>query len=435
MITLGDETGSSRDSEKSHPRGESRRFDVVAPSWLDGLTWWHVYPLGFSGAEPEPTRPTASSTGCATWRTGWTTPATSALAACSSGPVFASQTHGYDTTDHLHIDHRLGDEQDFDAPRRAAATTGACACSSTGCSTTSAYGHPMFQVARAAGPHPTGRRRPGGAVVPPATGPTATASPTYDVFEGHGSLVTLNHEEPGGHRLRGRTSWTTGSTAGADGWRLDAAYAVAARRSGARSSAGSATGTPTPGSSARYIHGEPDRGPGASRPRRGHRLRPVAPAVALAERRQLLRPHLAGRAPGRRTPPSTRPMTFVGNHDVTRIASNLRRPAPLRPRDRRAVHAARLPVDLLRRRAGVPRDQGGAVRRRRRRPADVPGPPRGPGPLGVADLPPAPAADRDAPRHPWLTRSQPTVAHVTNTVDGAAGHARRRARPTHHRRC
>ena len=31
------------------------------------------------------------------------------------GPVFAAETHGYDTVDHFSIDARLGDEGDFDA--------------------------------------------------------------------------------------------------------------------------------------------------------------------------------------------------------------------------------------------------------------------------------------------------------------------------------
>ena len=30
------------------------------------------------------------------------------------GPIFASRTHGYDTTDHYRIDPRLGDDDDFD---------------------------------------------------------------------------------------------------------------------------------------------------------------------------------------------------------------------------------------------------------------------------------------------------------------------------------
>ena len=33
--------------------------------------------------------------------------------------MFASRTHGYDTTDHYRIDPRLGDDADFDHRRRA----------------------------------------------------------------------------------------------------------------------------------------------------------------------------------------------------------------------------------------------------------------------------------------------------------------------------
>jgi len=34
--------------------------------------------------------------------------------ACCSAPVFAAETHGYDTIDHFRIDPRLGDQDDFD---------------------------------------------------------------------------------------------------------------------------------------------------------------------------------------------------------------------------------------------------------------------------------------------------------------------------------
>jgi len=50
--------------------------------------------------------------------------------------------------------------------------------------------------------------------------------PDYDVFEGHGNLVTLNHQEPAvlSYVVHVMDHWLT---RGADGWRLDAAYAVA----------------------------------------------------------------------------------------------------------------------------------------------------------------------------------------------------------------
>ena len=40
------------------------------------------------------------------------------------GPVFAAETHGYDTVDHFRIDPRLGDEGDFDALVAAAGQRG-----------------------------------------------------------------------------------------------------------------------------------------------------------------------------------------------------------------------------------------------------------------------------------------------------------------------
>ena len=64
-----------------------------------------------------PDRPAArppTSTGCAASSTGSTTPSNSARPGIALGPIFASRTHGYDTTDHYRIDPRLGDDGDFD---------------------------------------------------------------------------------------------------------------------------------------------------------------------------------------------------------------------------------------------------------------------------------------------------------------------------------
>jgi Alpha amylase, catalytic domain len=78
--------------------------------------WWHVYPLGFTGAEPaalshgEPPRHRLPRLA------GWLDYA--AELGCSGlllGPVFAAGTHGYDTIDHFRVDPRLGDDEDFDA--------------------------------------------------------------------------------------------------------------------------------------------------------------------------------------------------------------------------------------------------------------------------------------------------------------------------------
>src|SRR3954471_9487593 len=85
------------------------------PDWVQDAVWWHVYPLGFVGAERE-----ATGDGALTHRlgrlTGWLDYAVELGAnGLALGPVFASSTHGYDTVDHLRIDPRLGDDADFDA--------------------------------------------------------------------------------------------------------------------------------------------------------------------------------------------------------------------------------------------------------------------------------------------------------------------------------
>jgi cyclomaltodextrinase len=78
-------------------------------SWADHAIWWHVYPLGFTGAEKaeppaeEPVRHRLRQLA------GWLDYAVEL--GCSGlllGPVFAAETHGYDTIDHFQIDPRLG---------------------------------------------------------------------------------------------------------------------------------------------------------------------------------------------------------------------------------------------------------------------------------------------------------------------------------------
>ena len=307
------------------------------------------------------------------------------------GPVFASETHGYDTTDHLHIDPRLGDERDFDALVRGCHDRG-MRLLMDGVFNHVGYAHPMFQVARAAGPDPKGAGAPRRSMVRPAL---AHARRRARVRRVRGPRRTRDPEPPGpgGHQLRGPRH---GPLAHARRRRL------AARR-GLRGCPGVLAGGAGPGPRPaprrlvrRRVHPRrAARDPGRDHPRLSDRLRPVAPAVAIAQRRQLLRPHVAGRT-------TRRVRRRAPAHDVRRQPrrhahrQHPRGPASSRPRHRRPVHAARLPVGLLRRRAGVPRDQGGQVRRRRGRPPDVPRPSRRAGAVGLADPPPAPTAHRDA---------------------------------------
>ncbi|GAB3817915.1 alpha-amylase family protein [Kribbella italica] len=171
--------------------------------WTDHAIWWHVYPLGFTGAE----RALADLTDEPHHRFGrledWLDHAIEL--GCSGlllGPVFASETHGYDTIDHFRIDPRLGTDEDFDQLVAAAHARGLRV----------ALDGVFNHVARSfAGPHEWFRRTDEG-----------LAS-----FEGHEHLVALDHDLPAVRQyvVDVMTHWMA---RGVDAWRLDAAYAVPA---------------------------------------------------------------------------------------------------------------------------------------------------------------------------------------------------------------
>jgi glycosidase len=184
-------------------------------SWADHAILWQVYPLGFTGAEraalpaSEPVRHRLRHL------EAWLDYAVEL--GCNGlllGPVFASQTHGYDTVDHFRIDARLGDEGDFDALVSAADQRG-LRLILDGVFNHVGRGFPAFKAAVAGGPGTPAarwfRRAPDGA--------------DYAVFEGHGQLVELDHDEPAvlSYVIEVMTHWLG---RGAGGWRLDAAYAV-----------------------------------------------------------------------------------------------------------------------------------------------------------------------------------------------------------------
>ena len=99
------------------------------PDWVKHAIWWQVYPLGFASAEAEANEPGGDDAQPVTHRLGqlttWLDYAVNLGASgIALGPIFASQTHGYDTTDLYLIDPRLGDEQDFAALVEAAHARG-----------------------------------------------------------------------------------------------------------------------------------------------------------------------------------------------------------------------------------------------------------------------------------------------------------------------
>ena len=79
--------------------------------------WYHIYPLGFLGAEDQNPAPGAAD-GPVTHRLSELVPwldylTDLGITALLIGPVFESETHGYDVVDPYRVDRRLGTEADL----------------------------------------------------------------------------------------------------------------------------------------------------------------------------------------------------------------------------------------------------------------------------------------------------------------------------------
>jgi cyclomaltodextrinase / maltogenic alpha-amylase / neopullulanase len=169
------------------------------PDWVQHAIWWQVYPLGFVGAFPADPAPTAGEhrlRRIADWFDHAIALGASGIAL---GPVFASHTHGYDTVDHYRIDARLGDDADFDHLIAEAHSRGLRVLLD------GVFNHVAGDFS-----HRQWFRRRG---------------KDFDTFEGHGELIALDHDNPEviAYTMDVMTHWLR---RGADGWRLDAAYAV-----------------------------------------------------------------------------------------------------------------------------------------------------------------------------------------------------------------
>ena len=191
----------------------------ATPSWIDHAIWWQVYPLGATGAPIRPLPDTPLTEPGAPARLDrlepWLDYAVQLGAnGLSLGPIFASSTHGYDTTDHLRIDPRLGDDAAFDRLAEACRARG-LALMLDGVLGHVGTEHPLFRAARAGGDERSLFR----------FNDTA-GGPGYATFEGHESLPALNHGSPEVRDLAVRvlTHWLD---RGASAWRLDAAYGIA----------------------------------------------------------------------------------------------------------------------------------------------------------------------------------------------------------------
>ena len=176
-----------------------------------------MYPLGFTGAEKVALAPDEPVRHRLRHLEAWLGYAVDL--GCSGlllGPVFAAETHGYDTVDHFEIDPRLGDQKDFDRLVAEAGRRG-LRIVLDGVFNHVGRSFPAFAAALAGGPDASAARW---------FRYDETAG-EYATFEGHHGLVALDHEEPEvvDYVAQVMTYWLD---RGAAGWRLDAAYAVPA---------------------------------------------------------------------------------------------------------------------------------------------------------------------------------------------------------------
>lgn len=284
-------------------------------SWTEHVIWWHVYPLGFVGADTTGAdrSPAHRLAHLEAWLDHVVDLGANGIAL---GPVFDSSTHGYDTIDYFRVDPRLGDEADLVHLVEAAHARGVRVLLD------GVFNH----VGRGFAPLRA-------ALADPAAAENALfrhdAAGRLEVFEGHDALVELDHSSPAVVDLvvSVMTYWLE---RGVDGWRLDAAYCVPV----------DLWATVLPRVRERfpdaYILGEVLHGDYAAFVTDGtldsvtqyELWKSLWSSVASANFFELdwtLRRHNELLA-------TFEPYTFVGNHDVTRIASQI-------PDERHRAHA------------------------------------------------------------------------------------------------
>ena len=256
----------------------------MPPEWVRGRTIYHLHALGAAGGRGLPAL------------TGWLDHvADLRCGAVLLTPIHASSTHGYDTVDAFAVDERLGSEADLDAF--------IAGCHDRGLRV---LFDGVFNHVGRAFPHPewlSGR-----------------------VWEGHDELPTLDHDRPevrewaiavGRHWL----------DRGGDGWRFDVAYSIP------RPFLAELTGALKASHPEAFLFGEMIAGDFAGMVESTSLDSATAYELFKAiwsslndanmwELAWALQRHaeLAAHFP---------PVTFVGNHDVTRIASQLRDPRHL----------------------------------------------------------------------------------------------------------
>ncbi|WP_336921910.1 alpha-amylase family glycosyl hydrolase [Aquipuribacter sp. SD81] len=376
--------------------------------------WWQVYPLGFTGA-PAEADPDGTADADVVHRlprvAAWLDHAVSlGLNGLALGPVFASQSHGYDTVDHLRVDPRLGDDADLDALVAAAHDRGLRVLLD-GVFNHVGRGHPAFRALETDGPDAA----TAGMFRVDWTGWQPGDPVRAEVFEGHERLVALDHGSPAVVDLvvSVMRHWLD---RGVDGWRLDAAYAVPPHFWAEVLPQVRATHPDA------WFVGEVIHGDGADVVRRSTMDSLTAYELwqgswhGIVDRNFFELAHALGRH--RDLLDTYLPATFVGNHDVTRIAS--------------AVGVDLVPhaLAVLFTVAGVPTVYAGdeygwtGVKEERLGGDDAVRPEFPPQPPDPDTLPQEQRAVLQTHhdliglrrRHPWLVRGRTDVVELTNTA-------------------
>jgi cyclomaltodextrinase / maltogenic alpha-amylase / neopullulanase len=280
--------------------------------WVATTMWWHCYVLGFVGAERRADEKPQGPDRAVHHRLRRLVPYLDYVLEIGAnglllGPVFASVSHGYDTLDHYRIDPRLGDHADFDDLVSGAGERGVRLCLD-GVFNHLSRDHEIVRRAVAEGPHSEAGRW------------VRWSGDHLYGFEGNLDLVELDltHPPVTDYVVDVMTHWLD---RGIDGWRLDAAFAAGAaawRPIVERVKAAH----PDCWIVAELLHGDAAAFVEDSRvdsvtayelwkatwsslnDRNFHEL-----AWSLQRHAQLTA--------------TCRPQTFIGNHDVTRIASRL----------------------------------------------------------------------------------------------------------------
>ena len=372
-------------------------------AWSEYAIFWHVYPLGFAGT-PADGAPDAAPVPRLRRLIGWLDYARDlGCSALLLGPVFAASTHGYDTVDYYRIDPRLGDDRDFTDLVDAARSRG-LRIVLDGVFNHVGRGFPRFARALADGPSSAAA-----SWFRPRAGDDGQV--TYETFEGHHGLVALNHESPEVAAFTGdvMNHWLD---RGASGWRLDAAYRMAPRF-WARVLPGVRERHPDAWFCGEMIHGDYAgyaRAAGLDSVTAYELWKAIWSSLNdgnFFELAWALKRHDA-------MLDDVTPQTFVGNHDVTRLASRL-------ADDRHLGHALAVLCTV----AGVPSVYYGDEQAFRGVKDERAGGDDAIRPAFPAD--PAELAPEGRPmyrlhqrligfrrRHPWLLRARTEPVHLTN---------------------